>query len=404
MAMSCKFKCFAAMALAAGVIGLLAKASPIAADPRKATANQAKPSPNKTSSKVNVKRRGRADTKQAGGTKARKAGKNPTGKTGEPESKTEAAKAPPKPVTEWTQEKIDKELAACRETLSKIDAVAIPMQSFRKNKCGAAAPIQLISVGRSPEVVFSPPARVTCKLAGALHKWITDDLQKLAKKHLDAEIIKVEVMSDYSCRNAYGRKGGRLSEHALVNALDIRGFVTSSGKNARLLAHWGPTRRDIATEIAAAKKEAETRRAARDDGDRHASAAGADVASASLEDKAGIKPEDLVKTPKGKKKSVAKLAMANGQRGVTVTLPNAKKPRMNTEARHRRNKGGARASVTKATVPLKKRVGRSGWFLREAHARGCKIFGTILGPEANHAHRNHFHVDMAPRRRSNFCE
>lgn len=43
-------------------------------------------------------------------------------------------------------------------------------------------------------------------------------------------------------------------------------------------------------------------------------------------------------------------------------------------------------------------------FLRDIHAGGCKIFGTVLGPEANEAHKNHFHVDMAKRRHSAFCE
>jgi hypothetical protein len=43
-------------------------------------------------------------------------------------------------------------------------------------------------------------------------------------------------------------------------------------------------------------------------------------------------------------------------------------------------------------------------FLRDIHAGGCKIFGTVLGPEANEAHHNHFHVDMAKRRHSAFCE
>lgn len=43
-------------------------------------------------------------------------------------------------------------------------------------------------------------------------------------------------------------------------------------------------------------------------------------------------------------------------------------------------------------------------FLRDIHAGGCKIFGTVLGPEANEAHRNHFHVDMAKRRHSAFCQ
>ncbi len=38
-------------------------------------------------------------------------------------------------------------------------------------------------------------------------------------------------------------------------------------------------------------------------------------------------------------------------------------------------------------------------FLRDIHAGACEIFGTTLGPEANEAHRNHFHLDMTERRR-----
>jgi hypothetical protein len=43
-------------------------------------------------------------------------------------------------------------------------------------------------------------------------------------------------------------------------------------------------------------------------------------------------------------------------------------------------------------------------FLRDIHAGACKIFGTVLGPEANEAHSNHFHVDIAKRRHSAVCE
>jgi hypothetical protein len=45
-----------------------------------------------------------------------------------------------------------------------------------------------------------------------------------------------------------------------------------------------------------------------------------------------------------------------------------------------------------------------GSFLRRLHKGACGIFGTVLGPEANEAHRDHFHLDLAPRRRSPFCE
>jgi hypothetical protein len=43
-------------------------------------------------------------------------------------------------------------------------------------------------------------------------------------------------------------------------------------------------------------------------------------------------------------------------------------------------------------------------FLHEAHAAACQIFGTTLGPEANADHRNHFHVDMAPRKYKKICD
>jgi hypothetical protein len=37
-------------------------------------------------------------------------------------------------------------------------------------------------------------------------------------------------------------------------------------------------------------------------------------------------------------------------------------------------------------------------FLHAIHEGACRIFGTALGPEANDAHRNHFHLDMKERR------
>lgn len=43
-------------------------------------------------------------------------------------------------------------------------------------------------------------------------------------------------------------------------------------------------------------------------------------------------------------------------------------------------------------------------FLLELHTGGCKLFGTVLGPDANDAHKDHFHFDLAERKHSNYCE
>lgn len=40
---------------------------------------------------------------------------------------------------------------------------------------------------------------------------------------------------------------------------------------------------------------------------------------------------------------------------------------------------------------------RKGAFLRDAHRGACRLFATVLGPDYNAAHRNHFHLDQADR-------
>jgi hypothetical protein len=39
-------------------------------------------------------------------------------------------------------------------------------------------------------------------------------------------------------------------------------------------------------------------------------------------------------------------------------------------------------------------------FVMNAHENACSIFGTVLGPRANRAHKDHFHLDMKQRDRS----
>ena len=47
--------------------------------------------------------------------------------------------------------------------------------------------------------------------------------------------------------------------------------------------------------------------------------------------------------------------------------------------------------------------GRANFF-RETWGSACGVFMTVLGPEANRAHRNHLHVDLAQRKTGAFCQ
>jgi hypothetical protein len=267
-----------------------------------------------------------------------------------------------------------------------------------------------LSLGSKPRVTFSPPALVNCKMAAALYKWITGDVQRLAMRHLRERITKIEVMSDYSCRPSYGRRGNRLSEHAFVDALDIRGFTTESGKTARVLDTWGPTKRDIEAQLAAAVKADAVRQAAQNAAaDRTAQRNLRDPKSKSEETQAPTAVASKLGTPGS---GLVKRTRTDGVEKITVTLPGAPK-RKPLEIATRLggpqavNRYQDRPAKVAALSPQSLSVpapGPRSQFLRAAHAAACRIFGTTLGPEANQAHRNHFHVDMAERKYKKICD
>ena len=60
------------------------------------------------------------------------------------------------------------------------------------------------------------------------------------------------------------------------------------------------------------------------------------------------------------------------------------------------------ASATAAADPAG--VTKDAQFLRRLHKGACEVFGTVLGPESDAYHRNHFHLDFKPRKTRSFCQ
>ena len=171
-----------------------------------------------------------------------------------PERKTaKASPIPPLPET-WTAAEIDAAKARCTAALKGLDADVTAEAPIKEGLCGTPAPIRLSRLGG---VTFSPAALINCGMLVPLNTWISKELQPSAQRQLGAKITKIEVMSDYSCRTAFGRVGRKLSQHAYVDALDIRGFVTAKSEEVVVLSAWGATNRDIAAAAAAAKAKEE---------------------------------------------------------------------------------------------------------------------------------------------------
>ena len=308
--------------------------------------------------------------------------------------------APLQPV--WTAADVLKEQARCAQLMKGLAIVARPLPPLREHDCGAPAPLELISVGTAPQVSFSPPVTVTCDMAVALHRWIKADIQPLARKHLGADVIRIDTMSSYSCRTAYNRKNTKLSEHGKANAIDLRSFTTAKGGASEVLADWGPTGREIAAQVAIAKKfEAEHPVA------KAPIASGTATASRQpLPASSGVATGSIVRQPSMPGIAVTPPTIALGSReggGIGLQLPSAS----NTGLGLANSIGSASRLGGPKANEIAIDFGNPGArtdFLRAAHDAACRIFGTVLGPEANAAHRNHFHLDMAERKLKSICE
>ena len=330
-----------------------------------------------------------------------------------PERKTaEASPIPPLPET-WTTAEIDAAKARCTAALKGLDADVTAEAPIKEGLCGTPAPIRLSRLGG---VTFSPAALINCGMLVPLNTWISKELQPSAQRQLGAKITKIEVMSDYSCRTAFGRVGRKLSQHAYVDALDIRGFVTCQerrGRGAERLGRHQPRHRRCC------RRRQSKRRTAR----RRADGSGKRPArqptrwqirrrrkARPYPDRLGTRHAGL-----GRRQGDAQRRHRQGhghlvgQRQEAGRRPPRRSqtircsPRPTRRARNRLTASLQKTAISpelQATPP----TGPRARFLREAHASACRIFGTTLGPEANEAHRNHFHVDMAERKVKKICD
>lgn len=268
--------------------------------------------------------------------------------------------------------------------LSSVAAEIEWLAPVKKGACGLPAPVRLISVGSGDgRVVFDPPVQVNCRMVAALGAWMKASVQPKAGARFGSRVVRIVGASGYSCRNIYNRANARLSQHALANAIDIGGFRLANGRTIGVLNGWGLTQRDI---VARAKAKAEAAAAAKDG---KANKAKRDMASAKAEGETeksrsgaggGAAPKDKAALLDQAGRNVARASLTPSLKARAVASK-------------------AAVSDNEAGTPT-----RESLFLRDIHSGACGPFGTVLGPEANDPHRNHFHLDLIARRGRGYCE
>src|SRR6267154_94241 len=240
----------------------------------------------------------------------------------------------------WTIEEVAEARAHCIALLAPIVADVVPASPVKQGDCGAPSPVLLKSLGRTPTVELRPPITLNCATVAALHDWLEHTVQPAAQSQLDTSIVKLIGTGGYQCRNRVGAGEVKISDHAAANAIDITAFVTRDNHTIDVETKWA-----------------------------HNNAGASSAGTSSPGSTAAAQPR--VPTQKGKR-------------------TDAVRPK-------RLEQESAPASVAQPISP-------EAAFLRRLHAGACQQFTTVLGPDANAEHYNHFHLDLAMRRnQSNYC-
>ena len=153
------------------------------------------------------------------------------------EAKPKAKPLPlPKSLGKWPKSKVEDARKTCERQLRNIE-VAYKLQKpiGRPGGCGIAYPLEVSAIDG---VKISPPATLNCRMVAALHRWLATDIQPAARRQLGASVIGIENASSYACRRRNNASAGKMSEHALGNALDIAEFKFEKKARIAVVGGW----------------------------------------------------------------------------------------------------------------------------------------------------------------------
>ena len=332
------------------------------------------------------------------------------------------------PTVPWTDAEIAAAKTACDATLKDVAIDYQPLPPIQEGICGTPAPILVKSIGSDPAVAIDPPATMNCALAAGLAKWLEAKVQPEANAVLHTKVVKLRNATSYSCRNRYGGATTPLSEHALANAIDVSDFVFASGDHITVLDGWPRLAASTpsASTPSPAPKESRVASVTRSILKVSQATAPTSLPTATRDSAVILRikanpfaapkpPEEL--TPPRAAGVVASVPPADthGGVGTTVAKNNPFVAPVPVEA------STLKPAPAPVAAPLPKDATppeaapqdgpheptlaeRQSVFIKTVHDEACEVFGTTLGPAANEAHKNHFHLDMKARKRNGFCE
>ncbi len=113
--------------------------------------------------------------------------------------------------------------SVCSAELAALDVAAEPLPAISDGACGMPDPVKVTALAGGA-VKIEGNATVDCAVAEKLGRFVTETVEPQAEEVLHGKVTALRILDAYTCRNRDGLAGGKLSEHAHGNAIDIGAF------------------------------------------------------------------------------------------------------------------------------------------------------------------------------------
>ena len=128
-----------------------------------------------------------------------------------------------------------RETQACYADLSRENVRYSPLPDRDYGGgCQVIGAVQLLDIG----VPVTGIKAMRCGLAETFIGWTRNAVAPAAWQLLGSQLVRIETMGTYACRNTVGTAVERLSGHALANAVDVSAFILADGRRISVRDGW----------------------------------------------------------------------------------------------------------------------------------------------------------------------
>ena len=114
--------------------------------------------------------------------------------------------------------------------------IGTPIGTVQHNGNRACTVSNAVDLHSVSGVQLTGDTRLNCTAAKALNTWVKKTAKPATCRETGEALASLQTWSSFRCSN---RPGGRISEHAKGNAIDIGSLTTTSGARISVLSDWG---------------------------------------------------------------------------------------------------------------------------------------------------------------------